>query len=147
VNLADHYRVLNQDSSGERVLRQGLVRLPGAAPLHHALGLLLARTGRSAEAVTELGKAAALAPSSARYAYVYAVALNSSGAGDRALAALKTAHDRHPGDPDILIALATINRDRGARGPARDYVQKLLQVAPELSEARRLASELDRTDR
>ena len=147
VNLADHYRALNQDSSGERVLRQGLARLPGAAPLHHALGLLLARTGRSTEAVTELGKAAALAPSSARYAYVYAVALNSSGAGDRALAVLKTAHDRHPGDPDILIALATINRDRGARGPARGYVQKLLQVAPELPEARRLASELDRTDR
>jgi hypothetical protein len=60
---------------------------------------------------------------------------------------LKTAHDRHPGDPDILIALATINRDRGARGPARDYVQKLLQVAPELPEARRLASELDQAGR
>jgi Flp pilus assembly protein TadD len=78
---------------------------------------------------------------------VHAVALNSSGSGDRALAVLKTAHDRHPGDPDILIALATISRDRGARGAAREYAQKLLQIAPERPEARRLASELDRSDR
>src|SRR4029453_11420259 len=73
VNLADHYRSLSQDNAGERVLRQGLARVPGAAPLHHSLGLLLARTGRSTEAVAELGKAAELAPSSARSGYVHGV--------------------------------------------------------------------------
>jgi Flp pilus assembly protein TadD len=82
-----------------------------------------------------------------RYAYVYAVALNSAGAGDRALAVLKAAHARHPGDPDVLIALATISRDRGAREAARAYTRTLMQVAPELPEARRLASELDQPER
>jgi tetratricopeptide (TPR) repeat protein len=147
VNLADHYRALNQDARGEQALRQGIARVPGAPALHHALGLLLARRGQTTEAVAELAKAAELAPSSARYAYVHAVALNSSGAGDRALAILKAAHERHPGDPDILIALATMSRDRGAREAARTYAQKLLQVAPDLPEARRLWAELDRPDR
>jgi tetratricopeptide (TPR) repeat protein len=147
VNLADHYRGLNEDARGEQVLRQGIARVPGAAAIHHSLGLLLARRGATQDAVAELGKAADLAPDSVRYAYVHAVALNSAGAGDRALAVLKAAHARHPGDPDVLIALATISRDRGAREAARAYTRTLMQVAPELPEARRLASELDQPER
>jgi len=143
VNLADHYRALEQDTRGEQALRQGLARAPKAPALHHALGLLLARRGQRAEAVAELGRAAELAPDSARYAYVHAVALNSAGAHDRALAVLGSAHARHPGDPDILIALTTINRDRGAREAARAYARQLLQAAPDLPEARQLAAELD----
>src|SRR5262249_1571243 len=143
VNLGDHYRALEQEARGEQALRQGLARVPQAPALHHALGLLLARRRQTTDAVAELGRAAELAPDSARYAYVYAVALNSTGARDRALAVLGPAHERHPGDPDILIALATINRDRGARDVARVYVRKLLQAAPDLPEARQLATELD----
>ncbi|MGH7389193.1 MAG: hypothetical protein ACREM3_07000 [Candidatus Rokuibacteriota bacterium] len=146
VNLADHYRALDQDVRGEHVLRQGIARVPAAAAaLHHALGLLLVRRGRTAEALVALGRAAELAPSSARYAYVHGLALNSTGAGDRALAMLRAAHDRHPGDPDLLVALATLSRDRGARVAARAYARKLLQVAPEPPEARQLSRELDRT--
>ena len=54
--------------------------------------------------MASLSRAVELTPSSARYAYVYGVALNSAGAGDRALGILKTGHARHPGDPDILVA-------------------------------------------
>lgn len=144
VNLADHYRAVNQDERGEHLLQQGIMRVPRAAALHHALGLVLARRGRTAEAVAALGRAAELAPTNARYAYTYGVALNSTGAGDRALAELRGAHERHPGNPDILVALTTISRDRGDRVAARGYARALLQVAPELPEARQLASELDR---
>ena len=147
VNLADYYRALGQDVRGEQLLRQGLGRVPGAPALHHALGLLLVRRGRTAEALIELGRAAELAPTSARYAYVYGVALNSTGAAARALAVLQAAHERHTGDPDILAALATISRDRGDRAAARTYARKLLQAAPELPEARRLSQELDRPER
>jgi tetratricopeptide (TPR) repeat protein len=147
VNLADHYRALDQDVRGEQLLRQGLGRVPEAAALHHALGLLLVRRGRTAEALVELGRAAELAPTSARYAYVYGVALNSTGAAARALAVLQAAHERHTGDPDVLAALATISRDRGDRAAARTYARRLLQAAPELPEARRLSLELDRPER
>ena len=142
VNLADHYRAQGQDERGEDVLRQGIARFPAAPALQHALGLVLVRRGRTAEALAALGRAAALAPDSARYAYVHGVALNSTGASDRALAVLRTAHERHPGDPDTLVALATISRDRGDRVAAREYTRKLLQVAPELPEARMLSREL-----
>jgi tetratricopeptide (TPR) repeat protein len=144
VNLADHFRALAQDERGEQLLRQGIAHVPKAAALHHALGLLLARRGRRADAVAALGRAAELAPNSARYTYIYGVALNSTEAGDRALAVLRAAHDRHPGDPDILVALTTISRDRGDRVAAQGYARQLLQVAPELPEARQLARELDR---
>ncbi|HSF04812.1 MAG TPA: HEAT repeat domain-containing protein [Methylomirabilota bacterium] len=143
VNLADHYRERDQDQRGEQLLRQGIVRVPGAAALHHALGLVLVRRGRTAEALVALGRAAELAPGSARYAYVHAVALSSTGAGDRALDILGRAHERHPGDPDILVALTTLSRDRGDRQAARDYARKLLQAVPELPEARQLARELE----
>ncbi len=142
VNLADHYRAVDQDAQAEHILRTGIARVPGEAALHHALGLLLLPRGRTAEALAALGRAAELAPSSARYAYVYGVALNSTGDGDRALAVLREAHERHAGDPDILVALATISRDRGALAAARAYARKLLQTAPELPEARQLAHEL-----
>jgi tetratricopeptide (TPR) repeat protein len=144
VNLADHYRARAQDERGEHVLRQGITRVPKAAALHHALGLLLVRRGRTGDAVTALGRAAELAPNSARYAYIHGVALNSTSAGDRALAVLQGAHERHPGDPDLLVALTTISRDRGDRVAAQGYARKLLQVAPELPEARQLARDLDR---
>jgi Flp pilus assembly protein TadD len=142
VNLADHYRAAGEDAQGEHILRTGIARIPGAAALHHALGLLLVRQRHAAEALVALSRAAELAPSSARYAYVYGVALNSNGAGDRALTVLRKAHERHPGDPDILVALATISRDRGALEAARAYARKLLQTVPELPEARQLAHEL-----
>jgi tetratricopeptide (TPR) repeat protein len=144
VNLADHHRARQQDEKGERVLRQGLERNPDAPALHHSLGLLLVRARRYADAVASLARAAELAPDAARYAYVYGVALHSTGRTDRALAVLTRAHDRHPGDVEILVALSTINRDRGARDAARAYARTLLEVAPEDPRARQLLEELER---
>jgi Flp pilus assembly protein TadD len=142
VNLADHYRARRQDDQGERVLRQGLARNPDAPALHHSLGLLLVRGRRYADAVVALGRAAELAPDDARYGYVYGVALHSTGRTDRALAVLARAHDRHPGDVEILLALSTINRERGDRDAARAYARKLAEVAPEDPRARQILGEL-----
>jgi Flp pilus assembly protein TadD len=47
--------------------------------VHHALGLALVRLNRNDEALTEFGAARNLDPDQARFAYVYAVALHSSG--------------------------------------------------------------------
>jgi tetratricopeptide (TPR) repeat protein len=142
VNLADHYRARQQDDNGERVLRQGLARNPDAPALHHSLGLLLVREQRYADAVALLARAAELAPDAARYGYVYGVALHSTGHTDQALAVLARAHDRHPGDAEILLALSTINRERGARDAAMAYARKLLEVAPEDPRARQILGEL-----
>jgi Putative Zn-dependent protease, contains TPR repeats len=79
VNLADLYRATGRDSQAEPLLRQGIVTAPDYAPAEHALGLLLARRHDMPGALAALKKAVELAPEDARYAYVYAIALNSAG--------------------------------------------------------------------
>jgi hypothetical protein len=60
-----------------------------------------------------LRRASELAPDNARYAYIYAVALNSAGAHDDAMAVLERTHARRPADRDVLIALVSVARDTG----------------------------------
>lgn len=77
VNLADLFREQGREADGEALLRQALRAAPNDASLHHALGLLLVRTGRLPEALPELARAVELAPGEARYAYVYDAAVQS----------------------------------------------------------------------
>ena len=55
----------------------------------------------NAEALSTLEEATLLAPEEARYAYVYAIALNSAGRPQDAIAILKMANARHPVDGEI----------------------------------------------
>lgn len=89
VNLADLYRVRGRDADAERVLREGLGAVPGDASLHHALGLALVRQQRLDAALPALRRAVTLAPSVARYTYVYAVALHGAGRRDEAIRVLE----------------------------------------------------------
>jgi Flp pilus assembly protein TadD len=73
-NLADLMRVAGREAEAEATLRKGLEQSPGAAALHHSLGLSLVRQQRKAEALKELKRATELEPTNRRYAYVYEVA-------------------------------------------------------------------------
>ena len=126
------------------MLREGLAAAPRDPALYHALGLALIRQQRSREALEPLGRAAELAPEQARYAYVYAVALHDAGQPDRALAALRSTHAGHPGDRDVLIALATMSRDRGDREGALRWARALRDLDPQDPGAQRLVAELER---
>jgi Flp pilus assembly protein TadD len=53
---------------------------PNNADIRHSLGLALVRQHNYADALPELRQASEFAPYNARYAYVYAIALNSIGA-------------------------------------------------------------------
>ncbi len=143
VNLADLYRVQGRDPEGEAILRKGLTVAPEAASVHHALGLLLARQGRMAEAVEALGRAASLEPAYASYSYIYAVALHDVGKTQRAVAVLEKAHQRHPYDRDLLLALVTINRDRGSLDSAIRYAKKLVALSPDDPAAQHLLKQLE----
>ena len=123
VNFADLYRQKGRDDEGERILRQGLERAPQDPGIHHALGLALVRQKRMGEALKELQKAAQLPPERPRYAYVYAVALDSVGQGGRALEVLRSAHAGHPGNREILAALAVVQRE-GGPGGGRDRLRE-----------------------
>ena len=130
VNLADLYGQLRRDGEGESVLRATLTLAPGDAGLHHALGLVLVRLKRQEEALEELRRAAELEPDQARYAYVYAVGLHSSGRGSDAITVLKDSLTRHPGDRDTLLAVISFSRDAGDIATALEYAERLLKIDP-----------------
>ena len=141
VNLSDLQREEGKEADAERTLREGLALLPRDAMLHHALGLSLARSGRTSEAFEELKGAAQLSPN-ARFAYAYAVALHSAGRVDEAIAALERARAREPRDRDVLFALATFHRDAGRTSDAVRYAEELRRAHPDDPEARALVSSL-----
>jgi predicted CXXCH cytochrome family protein len=125
MNLADLYRHIGDETGAEGVLRQGIAVYSGSGDLHHALGLSLVRQKRMPEALAELQQATRLNPENARYVYVYAVALNTTGNPKEALMVLQGAHNAHPNDTDILSALVAFHRDEGNSAQAARYAQKL----------------------
>jgi tetratricopeptide (TPR) repeat protein len=130
VSLAQLYAQQGRDGDGERALREALMRMPNDSELHLALGLNLVRQHRAADALPEIARAAETDPGNARYAYVYAVALNSAGRKDDAIKILETSHARHPADRDTLLALVTINRDAGRPAAALDWAARLATIDP-----------------
>ncbi len=131
INLADLYRQTGRDADGEAALRTAIAATPQDAGLHHALGLVLTRLKKPDDALAELARAAALEPDRSRYAYVYAVGLNSAGRGPEALAVLKDNLAKHPDDRDTLLALLAFNRDAGDIAAALDYAAQLTRLAPD----------------
>jgi tetratricopeptide (TPR) repeat protein len=128
INLADLFRQQKREADAERLLRSGIERLPEAAELRHALGLLLVREKRLPAAISALGKAAELAPDNARYAYVHAVALDANGQTGDALARLRRSLDRHPRTGYLLAALVEYSRKQGDSAAARAYQARLSQL-------------------
>jgi predicted CXXCH cytochrome family protein len=130
INLADLYRQLDRDGPGADVLRSAIAASPQDAGLHHALGLALTRLKRPEDALGELRRATELEPDRARYAYVYAVALHSSGHADEAMTVLKESLAKHPDDRDTLQALMTFSRDAGNMSSALEYAEHMARLAP-----------------
>jgi Flp pilus assembly protein TadD len=100
-----------------------------------------------AAALDLLRRAHELMPDNARYAYVYAVALNSSGKAPEASATLEEAHQQHPADRDVLMALVSIARDQGDFAAALGHARELLALDPGNAQLRALVAELERKAR
>jgi len=143
VNLADLYRAGNADAEAEKTLRQGIARNPREATLHHTLGLTLTRQKRAADALREFRVATTLAPESARYAYVYAVALNSGGRPAEAIKVLDAARARNAYDRDVLSGLAYFNAQAGRREVAMGYVKQLRELDPDSAEYAQMAKQIE----
>ncbi len=129
VNLVDLYRTQGRDAEGEQVLRHGLKNAPGSSMLHHALGLTLVRLKRTDAALGELERATVLEPGNARFAYVYAVALHSTGKSEAAITKLKAALVAHPNNREILEALVSFHSARGQSAETAKYAERLRKLA------------------
>jgi predicted Zn-dependent protease len=115
VNLADLLRAIGRDAEGEQVLRAGLSVVPplGRPSLQHALGLQLVRAKRYDDAMEALRAAVEGDSESARYAFVYGVALHDTGRAAEGRRVLERAAQRHPGDTNILAALVAFSKEVG----------------------------------
>ena len=102
------------------------------------------RLKRQDEALSELARAAELEPDRSRYAYVYAVGLDSVGRRADAIQALKDNLARHPSDRDTLSALVSFNRDAGDNAAALTYAEQLGKVEPNNAELKSLIEALRR---
>jgi tetratricopeptide (TPR) repeat protein len=143
VNLADLYRLLEREPAAEQVLREGLATNADAAALHHSLGLLLVRGNEQDKALLELEMSTTLDPGNARFAYVYAVALNSLGRIDRSIDVIQDAAIRFPADFDIRWALVSILRDQGRIDEAKAAAVGLSEQYPEVESVQVLLHSLN----
>ena len=89
------------------------------------------RLKKQEEAIDELRLAAELEPDRARYAYVYAVGLESLGRRADAVAVLKDNLKRHPHDRETLLALINFARADGDAAAALGYAEQLAEVEPD----------------
>ncbi|WP_431305669.1 cytochrome c3 family protein [Sediminicoccus sp. BL-A-41-H5] len=138
VNLADFEAGRGRPAAAEAALRRAVAAHPGEAEAHHALALALARQGRAANAVAPLAEAARLRPDEPRHAYVQAIALNQVRRTEEAVVVLRGNLERHPRHRDSLVALATIERERGNVTEA----ERLAAIAAALNPADREAAAL-----
>ena len=139
-NRADSFRVQGLNQRALELLVAGNKTLPNNPLLLHSLGLAQVRSGLPA--LDSLRQAADLAPDNSRYNYIYAIALNGEGKAEPAIRVLERALKKTPNDRDILIALVTINRDRGDLGQARVFARRLVAVFPQDNAAKRLLNGL-----
>ncbi len=144
INLADLYRQLGRDLEGVTVLRAAITASPPDAGLHYALGLALTRLKRQIEALDELHRASELDRESARYAYVYAVALHSGGYIAEAMNILKENLVKHPNDRNTLLALISYHRDAGDFKSALENAEQLAQRVPSDPDLNNLIADLRR---
>ncbi len=125
VNYADFLRSLKREAEGLAVLKEGLQKSRDTAPLEHALGLALVRTGEKVGAIDHLGKAHRLAPTSVRMGYVYAVALFDGGKQKEALDVLEKLYRAQPGDRSVLQLLAHYTKLAGSPARAEELARSL----------------------
>jgi Flp pilus assembly protein TadD len=144
VNLADLHRQRGQDKEGAELLRAAIAIEPTNAAIKHSLGLLLVRQRNYADALPLLGEAASLDPDNSRYVYVYAVALNSSGATAEAKELLARTHKAHPTDRNVLMGLIAFERDSGDVAAALTHAQELAVLEPQNPQIRPLIDDLRR---
>ncbi len=131
VNLADLYRVEGREAEAAELLRQAIVVAPGAAAPRLALGLSLVRRKNYSEALQQLARAAAVAPEEPHYAYVYAVALQSTGDTQAARRVVNDALARHGNDPQLLDWALRDAIGSGDTGRAATLAKTLSAVAPD----------------
>ena len=130
LNLVALYNAAGRNPAAESVLREGIRRTPQEGELYYSLGLLLAEEKRLPEAAEMLGKAGKLISGRARVRYNYGLALQQLGRIRDAEAALLSARELDPDDPEIVYALGMLFVGQKQWKQAQTYAERLVALAP-----------------
>jgi len=124
VNLADLYRGTGRDVMAGPELQRALELVPDSPDVLLANALWHVRQGEPSTALPLLDKAWQLDTANAHYAYVYVVALNSSGQPEAALQVADTTLAQRSSE-QLLQTAFSIARDAGLMARMRDYAEAL----------------------
>ena len=103
LNLADLYRATNNEAKASPLLLRALEFAPDSGATNFSYGLSLVRQQKYQAALPYLKAATEQQDSQVRYAYVYAVALDSVALTDKALVFLEKANEKWPNQYDLLL--------------------------------------------
>jgi len=138
LNLADYYRASGQYAKVEPLIKRALQVAPDSGAAHHSYGLFLVRMQNYEAALPQLETAIKQTDALPRYAYVYAVALESRGQTPKAVDILIQATERWPNQYDLLMLLVDyLDRSNNIQ-MAMKYLSSLSAIAPNAPEVKRL---------
>ena len=123
--MADLYRSQGKEKDTISTLTDGMDKVGNNPVLQHTLGLAYVRQRDYNQALAYLSRAVNHSNSPARYHYVYAIALNSTGQPKQALKILEQALEKFPLNVELLSAAISINLEIGNDEKAQ-YFQNLL---------------------
>ncbi len=103
LNLADLYRATNREEEAIPLLLKALEFAPDSGATNFSYGLSLVRQEKYQAALPYLRAATEQQDSQPRYAYVYAIALDSVSLTDKAVIFLEKANQKWPNQYDLLL--------------------------------------------
>jgi len=124
INYSDFLLQQGKDKEAFDILQKGLLKIPEAAILHHALGLWYVRNKKQTKAITELKRSVELDKNNARYSYVYAVAIGEENPKE-AIKILEDVYAKHTGNLQVVSGLAYYYKMIGDIQQSEVYEKKL----------------------
>ena len=130
VDFADLRRAQGREQEAGTLLRRALVVAPDSGTANVAYGLHLVRLKRYDDALVALERATGTPDAAPGFYHVYAVAQDTFGHRDQALATLRRGIERWPWDVDLLSTLVILADDRQSL-EVRQHLDTLERLAPD----------------
>jgi tetratricopeptide (TPR) repeat protein len=144
LNLADYYRSMNQDQKAEPLFTKALAIAPDSAAVNHGYGLFLVRRQEYQAALPYLEKGTQLTGAQPRYAYVYAIALDSLGRTNAAADYLLEAMHFWPNQYDLLLTVVLYLEKAGRTDEIPGPLSRLEGIAQNVPTVQKLLQKYSR---
>ena len=137
VDFADLRRAQGREQEAGTLLQRALATAPDSGTANVAYGLHLVRLNRYEEALEPLSKATRTPDAQPRFFHIYAVAQDSLGYRDQAVATLRLGIERWPWHLDLLSTLV-MYLDDAQLPEVRRHLDTLRRIAPNSARVRAL---------